>query len=384
VELSRLGKNLVLFVPDAASGPVVAELLASELGELYEGFVQYANTAAVGPFTAQNVAALVGGPRFHPLEINRRNDKTIKDNIVEAYAWLDGAARQAGFVSQIFNPAWLRCRDLPEVPGCHVVDDEGIARDLGLSASVGSGAYPSRLLALSLLKVSPFLAKPLVYGSKRWDSAFKSDDVLNKAIVLRYPMYAHLQRLPALAVIHDDRTPRFLHYWNSALISPFATDAQCGYQRLTSADLYTKVSRRNSTRCVLAAFGAFLQWLKDNDIYDNTKVVIASDHGAADYGPTWYGGALKAVLLVKEYKARGPLQTSTRLMQNSDIAGILCVDFKDCSAVGPDRTQGAPHEEVTYVISSHGSAAFLESATQFDVRKVFRIQGSINDYEIKR
>jgi hypothetical protein len=84
------------------------------------------------------------------------------------------------------------------------------------------------------------------------------------------------------------------------------------------------------------ALGRYMQYLKANGVYDNTRIVIASDHGFKNIGfadKTRFPGnfrddALKAsyfnpVLMVKDFGATGQFKRDDSFMSNADVPNIL-------------------------------------------------------------
>jgi hypothetical protein len=56
-----------------------------------------------------------------------------------------------------------------------------------------------------------------------------------------------------------------------------------------------------STRCVLNVLATWFHWMKQNQVFDNTKIIIVADPDAHDYGNNWVRGAVKSILLVKDF-----------------------------------------------------------------------------------
>jgi hypothetical protein len=92
----------------------------------------------------------------------------------------------------------------------------------------------------------------------------------------------------------------------------------------------------------MLAVTAYFQFLKDAGVYDNTKIVVVSDHGIVgsieDRSSRAIAGGTKAevfvrsrsLLLVKERDATGALRTSEEFLPNAEVPGIVCQEIGGC------------------------------------------------------
>ena len=85
------------------------------------------------------------------------------------------------------------------------------------------------------------------------------------------------------------------------MLWPFGLNEQCDALQRSVNDLYAMESRVNSTRCVLYVLATWFDWMKRNQIFDNTKIIIVADHRAHDYCNNWVRGAVNPILLVKDF-----------------------------------------------------------------------------------
>ena len=92
----------------------------------------------------------------------------------------------------------------------------------------------------------------------------------------------------------------------------------------------------------LKQIGRFLEYLKQNNCYDNTRIIIVADHGFSlnldifkdfsdfDINPS----SINPLLLVKDFNCRGQIITDTHLMTNADTV-LLAIDKLDIPKVNP-------------------------------------------------
>jgi arylsulfatase A-like enzyme len=90
-------------------------------------------------------------------------------------------------------------------------------------------------------------------------------------------------------------------------------------------------------------FGEFLDELKNNGVYDNTRIIIVADHGSgitmpdSDVNFTVRGDSFyryNPVLMVKDFDMHGTLKTDFRFMTNADVP-LLVLDGLVADPVNP-------------------------------------------------
>jgi arylsulfatase A-like enzyme len=93
-------------------------------------------------------------------------------------------------------------------------------------------------------------------------------------------------------------------------------------------------------------------WMKKNNIYDNTKIIIVSDHGQGGvYNPMfksqkakndiWYG-AYHPILMVKDFNSTGELKIDHTFMTIADVPSIALsvIDPQAKDKYSYDKTKG--------------------------------------------
>lgn len=74
--------------------------------------------------------------------------------------------------------------------------------------------------------------------------------------------------------------------------------------------------------------GKYMEFLKEHGVYDNTRIIIVSDHGRDVQNPRFSSFANKYImpynplLLVKDFNAQGEIKSSDEFMTNADVPYI--------------------------------------------------------------
>jgi YidC/Oxa1 family membrane protein insertase len=381
LRLSSSRRNILLFVPDAGSGDLLAELMREPGRALrFDGFVHHRNTVSVGSFTLPSAAALIGGEHYHPDRINERRDKTILANLQEAYGWLAGVLQASDYETTFLNPIFVECEDLEQVGTCLQVSDfkKGLEERFDLG-SVEVFDAPT-VLYFAAFKALPFSLKPVLYRSRGWRRALISANQLAAAVNKRFHEFLFLEALPSISTASAEAPSQFIHLWNSQLIAPFSLDPQCNPLIAGRERMYSGEARRDATRCVIDTLATWFDWMRDRGVYDNTLIIIAADHGAADYGDEWYKGAVKPMLLVKDFDRSEPFGTSEILLQNSDVAAIICSALGGCDGI-PQSPIEHPIADRTarYFYTTHGNVGTARTRRRFEIKSVYEIRGNVYD-----
>jgi len=378
---SQTGQNILLFIPDAGAGYLLPGLFSEEsLREGYRGFTYYPNTVSVGTYTMPSAAALIAGEAYTPARINADNSKAIIDHLSEAYNWLTATLAAHDYESVLIHPKWMNCADIAHTKLCKPsIKDITQLSQLDLLADNDQEIDSMTIAVFSIFKVLPVSLKPIFYDSDFFRFALSSEAQLAIATNYRYEEFLYLRHLSDLSEA-GDMANQFIHIWNGQLVGPFRLSEHCEALDGSSNDLYAMDSRIQSTRCVLDALAAWFRWMKQNQVFDNTKIIIVADHGAHNYGNDWVRGAVNPILLVKDFNQTEPLKTSNILMQNSDAAAIICASLTSCTDVLPDPTQApAPDRVATYYHTTHGNTEFIRNSKQFEIKESFDITGDVWD-----
>ena len=248
-----------------------------------------------------------------------------------------------------------------------------------------------QLADLALFRHSPHLLKPWVYNNQAWRLQTKFGQSADTPGRRYMPVngQAFLADYTArMRVAHNRPNYKYLHvgipHW------PVSVDANCEYIGTRS------LRRANYTaqaRCGIRRVGAFLDKLRELGIYDNSLIVISSDHGvalppegfAADRdvfgGPlSEMSGSALALLIVKPPHASGPVRVSEAPSAINDIPATI-VDtlglknpFDGTSALKLDEDAPRPRQFGSYQWSSAEWRAEF-----FPYMDVFTVDGSATD-----
>ena len=342
--LSKTEKNVIVIMEDRAINGFFPYMLEEkpELANQYEGFTYYPNTVSFGGMTLFGVPPVYGGYEYTPEQMNRQSDRPLVDKHNEACMMMPVLFSQNGFNSTVTDMSWcnymwipdLRCfDDYPEIqkaPNIRVYTDYWIKNHPEVSCVTPQSLYLKRnFLWFSLFKIMPPVLRETIYDEGHWWAAKTGDedtqDFLNSYAVLDYR--------PELTDFSSEK-PTFTLLVNEATHEPVMT----GYPDydLSSTDVgpgpLDGDAHYNSNSSAFYRIGDFLDYLKQEGVYDNTRVIIVADHGGgtgldslnSDYD---HHSPFIPMLLVKDFNSRGEIITDNTFMTNADTPSLATKDL---------------------------------------------------------
>ena len=97
--------------------------------------------------------------------------------------------------------------------------------------------------------------------------------------------------------------------------------------------------------CSIRSVIKWIDWLRHERVYDNTKLIIVSDHG--------FSTRANAALLVKDFDQRGPLRIDDLFLTNADTPAIVCNAIESCEGVMEDPTKNSIPDRVLLYSEGH-------------------------------
>lgn len=356
VRFSKTHNNVLVVFLDRFMGGFVERILADDpsISTALEGFTWYPRTLAPGENSLAGIHAMLGGYDYTPREFNKRN-KPLRDTSVEAFSILPYNFSKKGYVANVVSPRGLGftvegdCSFLT-MPGVHcshipAAVTRNLAEKNGVSMKVlADSMYADLLVLLSLMRGTPYLMRAVVHERGPWRP------FLDHSAGTTFKQWAELKSLPALSTA-DANESNFNVFFNMLPHEPYFMGEDCVPKstRLKNHRAAKKRGYNNfgyqhyvAARCALRIVADYMQWLRNAGVYDNTKIVIVSDHGIAgrveDHSSRAKAGGTtsadyvrsRSVLIVKDRNAHGPMQVSEEYLPNAETPRIVCEEIGGC------------------------------------------------------
>ncbi|GHT83667.1 membrane protein [Spirochaetia bacterium] len=391
--LAKDKPNVIVIMQDCAINGFVKPIFEEhpQLKEQFDGFTLYPNTVSFASHTLMGAPPIWGAYEYTPREINNRDSIPLIEKNNQALLVLPLLFEKEGFTVTVTDPSWANHEWIADTSMYEPYENIDAfntksrysalwyaENDFGKD-QVTAKKIIRNIFWFSILKISPSPLRPVIYDSGWYWSTEDFGDSLTDFI----DSYAVLDFLPELTVYDAEKSaallitneathePRFLQYPDYAPRSEI-TDKGNG---IFSDNRYYHVNN-----AFYLKFGEWLTELKKNGVYDNTRIIIVSDHGAgidahiADTDipiPGERREKFNPVLLLKDFNAHGHLKTDMTFMTNADVpvlatAGIIknpVNPFSGKPLMTAAGTEGA------YITINHMPLAQQHGKYTFRIRK---------------
>lgn len=221
------------------------------------------------------------------------------------------------------------------------------ARAMGFPVNdLAEANYAELLTILSAMRVAPYTMKEAIHVKGPWQP------FLDHSAGTTFREWAELEALDQLTSV-DDAGPSFNYIANILPHEPYYMGKDClpKPERVTADneelarsghDSQFSWQHANAARCVLLSVAKYMDFLKSQGVYDNTTIVVASDHGIVgpveDTSRRAKAGRttdniyvrLRPLVLFKPARTTGPLAVSDEFMPNAEVPRLLCLDIGGC------------------------------------------------------
>lgn len=311
--------NLIHLLPDGLQGDVVRETLEKnpKLAARFEGFTLYTNHLGLYQSTAPALYTILTG---EPFDLEKGHEATRVQNELANKSY-QKALFDRGYQLDYVPIGSYVCPEY--VSSCYPRPFNDMKARGYFRHHTDHVVYSLRLLAdLSLFRLAPMFLKEKIHDDGHW---FLADTTMDGSSPWPDPVLR--EWLERMTIVDDRPVYKWYHFIGGHI--PPHWDADCGYLREARKD---RESYTAQTYCILNEIAHLLERLKERGIYDQTAIIISSDHGhniapddlvAPPLNGGLYPGMLgsgRPTLLVKRKNDRTALVFSTAPTSLIDVA----------------------------------------------------------------
>lgn len=350
---SKTKKNVVVLFLDRGVGAFVKGIFEAypEIREKFDGFTWFPNTVSFSTCTVTSSPSLYGGYEYTDEEMNKRNSELLRDKNNESQLVLPKLFLDAGFSAVVTDPCWPNYKwagDLSAyeaLPNVVVKELEGnlydnYIKEKGLTDyNDADKICKKQIVNFSFLQIIFPTMRKEFYEKMRVSYARKVVNGVLRDGSNRYKdgipisprewltCFSHLYYLNQYTDF-DAEKGAFINMHSMAAHDVFMpaddleTPAMENFEDVDNAHFFADA----------ACFKQYAKWfdlLRDNGCYDNTRIIIVSDHGYLGRGnfssfddfenPTkdvavYYN----PMLLIKDFDSHGEVKTDNAFMTSAD------------------------------------------------------------------
>jgi hypothetical protein len=342
--LSKTEKNVIVMMADGAINGFVP-LIFEDHPELYgqfDGFTLYPNTVSFAAHTLMGVPPVWGGYDYTPFEMNRRNETPLAEKHNEALLTLPLLFSQAGFNVTVTDPSWANYAWISDLSIYENLDNTQAFNTIGRYTGLWydrnglekfdfTGQKIMRnVIWFSFLKITVPVLRSIVYDK----GLYWGTDNMGSSIVEFIKSYAVLDFLPELTGFNSEKSSALL-LTNEAthefiFLQPPAYTPGSEPSKIGNSP-YAENSAYHANSALYLKLGQWFDVLKENGVYDNTRIIITADHGGGVGGmisgePLRIKGESRErynpVLLVKDFGDHGTFAVDAAFMTNADVPAL--------------------------------------------------------------
>lgn len=321
-QLSKTGKNVVVIMLDRAMGEYIPYLFEEkpELAEQFAGFTYYENTISFGGHTNFAVPALFGGYEYTPVEMNKRAGESLVNKHNEALKVMPLIFSENGYDVTVCDSSYANYQMIPDLS---IYDDCPDVTAYITNGRFGNSEQKQIIIdqnnrnffCFSVMKSMPLFLQPIVYSHGNYYQIVSSDvheEVFSSSLTLNgisrstgvsakfMEAYYVLMNLPNMTKLTNDGTNTFLlmandttheptllqepdytpaEYVDNSVYDAENTDRFMVEGRELKMEQALQMIHYHANMAAMIRLGNWFDYLRENNVYDNTRIILVSDHG---------------------------------------------------------------------------------------------------------
>jgi len=342
--LSKTGKNVLVIMLDAAINVYIPYIFGEspELYQKYDGFVYYPNSVSFNGWTKGGAPPIFGGYEYTPVGLNNRPDIPLQKKRNEALLLMPKLFSSSGFSVTITDPPYA---DDNWIPDLRIFDNEknvsgyitdGVYTDLWLKRNNSvlpphSEVLKRNILWYAVFREIPLVLRQAVYYAGSWCAIFNEYRI--RPFLSGYAVLDYLDEL-TLIEPNKEKTVNIIvnntthdHYFLQApSYEPQLTVTNYGRSPFSKDVIY------HTNAAAIKRLSEYFDFLRSHEAYDNTRIILVSDHGLLDIQLTKTSlpfniDKYSSLLLVKDFNSKGAMKTDMTFMTNADVPFLAMKDL---------------------------------------------------------
>lgn len=415
--LNKNGKNVVVIMLDRGIGAYIPYIMEEypEIKEQFDGFTHYSNTVSYGAYTNFATPSLYGGYDYTPIELNKRSDELLVDKHNEALKVVPTLMAENGVDVTVLDPSYAGYQVIPDLSIYDGMEGVTVFRANGKFDDYESQveAVENRkrnFFLFCLMKTVPVSCQSAIYhqGDYHQVKPYRIQYDTDAYDPLLVSEYNTVRNLTTMTNITDDDGTTYMFYRTNIthepaiLQEPYQTfssyvdntaywDQAVGKYIHADGQTYLldreySISHYQINTLTYRLLGQWFDYLRENDVYDNTRIIVVSDHGRdmqvfdEDSGDLrMYNTEIyRPIMLVKDFNAKG-YKVSTEFMTNADVPALsmegIVKDPTNPFTGNPIDTEGK--EGIQYIFLSNDWDVGQNNGTQYFAGPWASVSGNV-------
>jgi len=345
-EFSANGNNILIIMLDRGISAFIPYIISEKpaLNDSFSGFLYYPNTISFSAHTIFSSPSIFGGYDYTPYKINSEKDELLSKKHNEAFKVLPEI-----FLQNNYN---VTLTDLPlhkdsiqsvfasyqNIKALNVEDNythDWLSKHPEIQPVSIKNILYNRLIYFSFFKSFPLVFRHYLYDDGSWLAA-----ELGNTPMLTIRSYSMLDVLAEITNISESGNNLNIMVNNLPHEPAFLQAPDYTIPPVSSTNKgnspFALVNNYHVTMASVLLLGKWFDYLKMNNVYDNTRIIIVSDHGFNEFLPV--DNCIKlptgesilhyaAILLFKDFYSDGNINIDNQFMTNADTAVLALKDI---------------------------------------------------------
>ena len=333
--MSKTGENIFVFVLDRAINSYWLDAFERfpNYKKDFDGFVFYPNNVSFSTSTI-TIASLYGGYDYLPYEMSIDGGYNITNFHNEALLTIPMTLEKYNYKSVMLDPVYANFSWVPDLRifknytnifayNNNKIEEYSINKYSKLQ--INKSFLNRKLIRFSIFRMIPINLRYDFYNDKGW---FNPNLNINESI-FTYAMLNYIKDFINISdsgnyynILHNMITHQPFYFYSDFL--PYMELKRVDKKDL---DIYKDDDSVRHFYANVASINCitnFITYLKENNIYDNSKIIISSDHGGwlnttlfADTNINFING-YNALLMYKDFNSKGEIKIDTNFMTIAD------------------------------------------------------------------
>ncbi len=343
INLTKTGKNVIVIMMDRSTGYIIDPVFQNrpELYDSFDGFVKYPNCISLGTWTIQGAVCLYGGYEYTPWSMNHRRDVPMQTKHNEGLSLQPKIFAENGYKVTVMDPPYpnydtppvdLAFRDLPNTTFHQTLGkfNNIWCKENNITLKpVRKNMINRNFLWFGIFKISPLIMRPVIHYADFWNFRKSSDqDIMhlvdNYAVLDYLPKLTNTENEENCFVIMDNELCHDQVYTQVPDYRPAQEITDHGSGK------WNENCEFHVNMAGYIALARYFDFLKANDMYDNSRIIIVADHGANTRMPDVFGQSIATeniekfnpVLMIKDFDSHGKMTDDYTFMTHSDVPSM--------------------------------------------------------------
>ncbi len=363
-KVSKTGKNIFILMLDRSMNFFIDPIFENNalVKKEYTGFTLFKNALAFGGGTHISSPSLFGGYEYTPDNLNKRYSELLVDKHNEALSVLPKLFSENGWNVSFTDPPWLNYSWIPDLSVFDKYDmiaqnidyqgkySQSLLKSLKFSQNNANlSAIHRNMLYFSFFRIFPSEIRRVFYSSGNYANS-KFPQYITMAFIDSYSAIQNITKEVEFVedknciniivnnITHEPPKQSDIKILQKEFLIPLA-DKYC-LNEYTAEHFYANYLAHEEC-------ARFFRFLKENNCYDNSRIIIAGDHGRysmktrdmsflKDFAGTGFRPEeLIPLMMMKDFNSDGNLKIDNTFMTLADIPFLTVKDLDEKLQINP-------------------------------------------------